>query len=76
MDSLQLKPPLRSNSHTLKLRKFNCNMKKNLFMLRMVLQQVAQGGGGVSFSGDIKNPPGCIPVSPGLGDPALVGGLD
>ena len=40
------------------------------------LAQAAQGGCGVSFSGDIQDPPGQDPVQPAVGDPALVGGLD
>jgi len=40
------------------------------------LDQAAQGGCGVSFSGDIQDPPGQGPVHPALGDPALTGGLD
>jgi len=42
----------------------------------MVLEQVAQGGCGLSFSRDIADPPGCDPVQPVLADPALAGGLD
>ena len=40
------------------------------------LKQVAQGGCGVSFSGDIQDPPGRGPVQPAVGDPALAGGVD
>ena len=40
------------------------------------LAQAAQGGCGVSFSGDIQDPPGQDPVQPALGDPAWAGGLD
>jgi len=40
------------------------------------LEQVTQGGCGVSFSGDIQDPPGRGPVQPALCDPALAEGLD
>ena len=40
------------------------------------LAQAAQGGCGVSFSGDTQEPPGHGAVQPALGDPALAGGLD
>ena len=40
------------------------------------LEQAAQGGCRVSFSGDIQIPPGRSPVQPGVGDPALAGRLD
>ena len=40
------------------------------------MEQAAQGGCGVSFSGDILDPPGQGPVQPALGDPASAGGLD
>jgi len=40
------------------------------------LAQAAQVGCGVSFSGDIPDPPGRGPVQPALGDPALAEGLD
>ena len=40
------------------------------------LEHVAQGGFGVSFSGDIQDPPGQGPLQPTVGDPALVRGLD
>ena len=38
------------------------------------LEQAAQGGCGVSFSGDIQDPPGQGPVQAAVGDPALAGG--
>uniref|UniRef100_A0A803YAZ5 RRM domain-containing protein n=1 Tax=Meleagris gallopavo TaxID=9103 RepID=A0A803YAZ5_MELGA len=37
--------------------------------------QAAQGGCGVSFSGDIQDPPGCLPVRPGVGNLLWQGGL-
>jgi len=40
------------------------------------LAQAAQGGCGVSFSGDIQDPPGQGAVQPALGDPVLAGGVD
>ena len=40
------------------------------------VEQAAQGGCGVSFSGDIQDPPGQGPVQPAVGDPASAGGLD
>ncbi|GAB0179789.1 mitochondrial enolase superfamily member 1 [Grus japonensis] len=40
------------------------------------LEWVAQRGCGVSFSGDIQNPPGRDPVQPALSDAALAGRLD
>ena len=39
------------------------------------LEQAAQGGCGVSFSGDIQDPPGQGPVQSAVGDPALGGGV-
>ena len=40
------------------------------------LEQAAQGGCGVSFSGDTQGPPGQGPLQPTVGDPASAGGLD
>jgi len=40
------------------------------------LEQVAQEGCGVSFSGDIQDPPGQGLMQPALGDPASAGWLD
>ena len=40
------------------------------------LEQAAQGGCGVSSSGDIQDPPGQGPVQLAVGDPASAGGLD
>jgi len=42
----------------------------------MSRSQAAQRGCGVSFSGDIEDPPGEGLVQPAVGDPALAGGLD
>ena len=40
------------------------------------LEQGAQGGCGVSFSGGIQDLPGRGPMQPAVGDPASAGGLD
>jgi len=40
------------------------------------LEQAAQGGCGVSFSGDIEDLLGQGPVQPAVGDAASAGGLD
>jgi len=40
------------------------------------LEQAAQGGCGVSFSGDIQDTPGQGPVQSAVGDLASAGGLD
>ena len=40
----------------------------------VALEQAAQKGCGVSFSGDTQDPPGQGPVQPAVGDPASAGG--
>ena len=40
------------------------------------LDQAAQAGCGVSFSGDVQDPPARGAVQPAVGDPAFAGGLD
>ena len=40
------------------------------------LEGAAQGGCGLSFSGDIQDPPGQDPLQPSVCDPTSVGGLD
>jgi len=71
----------RGNGHKLKHRKFRLNMRKNLIHYphsegNGALEQTAQGGCGVSFSGDIQDLPVCNPVQPAVGDPASAVGLD
>jgi len=68
----------RGNGHKLKHRKFCLNMRKNFFHSEGdgALAQAAQGGCGISFSGDIQDLPGQGPVQPAVGDPASAGGLD
>jgi len=40
-----------------------------------LVEEAAQGGCGVSFSGGIQDLPGQGPVQPAVGDPALAGGV-
>ena len=53
----------RGNGHKLKHRKFRTNVRKG----DRALEQAAQGGCGVSFSGDIQDPSGLLPVKPAVG---------
>ena len=68
----------RGNGHKLKQRKFCLNEEEFLYSEGDgALEQAAQGGCGVSFSGDIQwISPGQGPVQPAVGDPASAGGLD
>jgi len=68
----------RGNGHKLRHMKFHLNIRKNFFYFEGdgALEQAAQGGCRVSFSGDVQNLPGQGPVQPTLGDPASAGGLD
>jgi len=68
----------KDNRHKPKHRKFHLNMRKNFFTLRVnrALEQAAQRGCGVSFSGDIQDPPAQGPVQPAVGDPVSAGELD
>ncbi|PKU48213.1 rna-directed dna polymerase from mobile element jockey- hypothetical protein [Limosa lapponica baueri] len=66
----------RDNGHKMEHRKFHLNMRKNYFEGARTLEQAAQRRCGVSFSGDVQNPPGCVPVQPAVDEPALSGALD
>ena len=54
----------RDNRHKLEHKKFHRNHKEKLFYCKCdrALEQAAQIGHGVSFSGDAQNPSGCFPV--------------
>ena len=65
----------RANGHKLKQRKFQLNMRKNFFPLRVTEHWNRLPRGAVE-SGDIQDPPGQGPLWPAVGDPASAGGLD
>ena len=58
----------RGNGPKLGHRKFHTNMEKYYCEGDRILAQAAQRGYGVSFSGDIQNPPGHFPVQPDVGN--------
>ena len=64
----------RGNGHKLKQRKFQLLEEFLPSEGDGALAQAAQGGCGVSFSGDIQDPSGRGAVQPALGDPAWAGG--
>ena len=66
---------MRGNGHKPKHRKFHTNVHRNFFRKGdRALEQVAQRGCGVSFSGDIQDLPGHLPVQHGLGSLFWQGG--
>ena len=53
----------RGSGHKLENRKFHINTRKNFFTVRVTaLEQAAQGGDGVFFSGDTEDPSGYFPA--------------
>lgn len=66
---------MRSNNH--KTQEDPSQYEKNLLYIEgsRAPGQAAPRGHGVSLSGYIQIPSGCIPVSPGLGDPVWAEGL-
>ena len=69
---------LKSRSYSLLLAKAGSFVEEELLPSEGdgALAQAAQGGCGVSFSGDIQDPPGQGPLQPVVGGPASAEGLD
>ncbi|PKU43163.1 hypothetical protein llap_6525 [Limosa lapponica baueri] len=71
----------RGKRHELEQRRFHLNMQKNFLTLRLkehwnrLPREVGEFVESPSL-GDTQNPPGCIPVQPASGEPALAGGVD
>lgn len=61
----------RTRGNEYKLEPRRLHLRENFFTVRVV-EQFAQRGSGVSFSGDIQAPTGFVPAQP---DPALPGRL-
>lgn len=77
-DSFLMIPRYRimNNDHKLKQEVPSQHEEELLFIEGgKTLEEAAQGGHGVSVSGDIQTSPGYIPVLPALGGLALAGGL-
>ena len=55
---------------------YECEEEVLCFEGNRALEQAAQSSCGLSFSGDIQDPPGRGPVQPAVGHPASAGGLD
>ena len=52
------------------------DQNRSIMLVLRALEQTAQGGCAVSFSGDNQNLPGCFPGQPVIGNLLLAVGLD